>query len=210
MSQNLNKPTLVLNSGWNPITLTSVRKSIVKVCTGLGYFLEPKSYLLHNFESWITLPVEDEDNAIVASSGLRIKIPEILVLKSYSSFPHKQVKLTRRNLLIRDGFRCQYSGKRVSAREATIDHIIPQSRGGKHVWENVVICSVDVNSKKANKTPEEANMKLLTNPCQPKWSPIYSKFSRVAMKGTCPESWNQFIKQKENWSPEDYWDDANE
>ena len=207
MTSNLNKPTLVLNSGWQPITIASVRKSIVKVCTGLGNFLEPENYILHDFESWLSLTAGEDEDAIVGSSGLRMKVPEIIVLKSYSAFPTKQVKLTRRNLLIRDGFRCQYSGQKLSAREATIDHIIPQSRGGPHTWENVVICSVDVNSKKADRTPAEAGMTLLSKPIQPKWSPVYSKFSRVTMTGNYPDSWKHFIKQKENWSPEDYWED---
>ena len=207
-SSNLNKPTLVLNSGWQPITIASVRKSVIKVCTGLGSFLEPESYLLHDFDSWLALDVDEDAPAISASSGLRMRVPEIIVLKSFSAFPHKQVKLTRRNLLIRDNFRCQYSGQKLTAKEATIDHIMPQSRGGKHTWENVVISAVEVNSKKAERTPEEAGMSLLSKPVQPKWSPIYSKFSRVAMTGNYPESWRHFIKQKDTWTPEDYWDEG--
>lgn len=207
MKKNLNKPTLVMNSGWQPITIASVRKSIVKVCTGLAHFLDPETFILHDFNSWLDIYPGDDEDVITASNGLRMKIPEIIVLKSYSQFPDKQVKLTRRNLLIRDGFRCQYSGKKLNYREATIDHIIPQSRGGKHSWENVAICSFEINSKKANRTPEEANMKLLNKPVQPKWSPVYSKFSRFTMTGNYPDSWKNFIKQTEDWSPEDYWED---
>lgn len=202
---NLTKPTLVLNSGWAPITIASVRKSIVKVCTGLANFLDPETYILHDFDSWIELPVEEGKAAIRGAHDDRIRVPEVIVLKSYSAFPHRQVKLTRRNLLIRDNFRCQYTGKKLHAKEATIDHIIPQSRGGPHNWNNVVICSVDVNSKKADRTPQEANMSLLSKPKEPKWSPIYSRFSRVALNGRYPESWKNFIKEAQSWSPEDYW-----
>ena len=205
MISKLDKPTLVLNSGWQPITVASVRRSILKVCTGLAHFLETESYLLHNFDSWLTLDVKKSEEAIISSSNIRVRIPEIIVLKSYSSFPHKEVKLTKKNLLIRDNFCCQYSGKRLKPKEATIDHIIPQSRGGLHSWENVVICSAEKNFKKADKTPKEAGMDLLNNPVKPKWSPVYSKFSRVAMNGNHPESWGNFIKQIQGWSPEDYW-----
>lgn len=206
MTQNLNKPVLVMNSGWQPITIASVRKSIIKVCNGLGHFLEPEHFILHDFNSWSNIEIRECDEVITASSGFRMKIPEIIVLKSYSAFPDKQVKLTRRNLLIRDNFRCQYTGKKLNIREATIDHIIPQSRGGVHSWENVAICSFEINSKKANRTPEEANMKLISRPSQPKWSPVYSKFSRFTMTGNYPASWKHFIKQKEDWSPEDYYE----
>lgn len=203
MVSKLNNPTLVLNSGWQPITIASVRKSIVKVCTGLAFFLDHETYLLHDFDSWLELPVQDE--YIQSSNGSRVRVPQIIVLSSFSSFPDKRVKLTRRNLMIRDNFTCQYTGEKLRPSEATIDHIIPQSRGGKHIWENVVISSVHANIKKADRTPEEAGMDLLSEPKQPKWSPIYSKFSRVALSSKYPNSWRHFIKEGINFSPEDYW-----
>ena len=128
------------------------------------------------------------------------------LLEKFDKFPQRSVKLTRRNLLIRDGFRCQYTGKRVSGKDATLDHVIPTSKGGKHTWDNLVIASLAANSKKADKTPEQAGMKLLKKPVEPKWSPVYSKFSRVSLKGSHPDSWAKFLPQEKLWHPEDYWD----
>jgi len=200
---HLSQPTLILNSAWQPITIASVRSSICKVTSGLARFLEPDSYMLHDFTSWMTLEAEG-DNYISMVRDKRIRVPEIVVLASYDRFPMKKVKLTRRNLLIRDGFRCQYTGKRVSGSDATIDHVIPQSRKGGNTWDNLVIASLRANAKKANKTPEEAGMKLLKRPTEPKWSPIYSKFSKVNLRSRHPESWLKFLPDK--WYPEDYWD----
>jgi len=205
MTSNLTKPVLVLNSQWNPTTALSVKKAIVKVCSGHAYFLNTKDYGLHNFESWLSMNPKEGEGSIHVSNGNDMIIPEILVLKSHFHFKNKKVKLNRRNLLIRDNFRCQYSGKKLSIKNSTIDHVFPRSRGGLHNWENVVICEVAVNSKKADRTPSESGVKLLSVPVEPKWSPVYSKFSRIAMTSDYPKSWNKFLKGKEAWSPEDYW-----
>lgn len=189
---NLSLPTLVLNTSWQPISVVSVRKAFMKVFNDAAKLLDTETYILHDFESWAELSVFDDNKAIRHVSG-HIRTPEVVVLKNYSKFPQREVKLTRRNLLIRDGFCCQYSGKKVSAKEATIDHIIPQSRGGTTVWHNVVIASLEANAKKADKTPEEAGMKLLSVPVRPNWHPVYSRFSRIASKNLYPSSWNKFI-----------------
>lgn len=208
MTSNLTRPVLVLNSQWNPITAISVRKSIVKVCSGHAYFLNTKDYSIHDFESWLSTGSDENSDVIHVSNGNNVVVPEVIVLKSHVHFKNKKVKLNRRNLLIRDNFRCQYSGNKLSIKNSTIDHVMPRSKGGPHSWGNVVICSVDVNARKADRTPVEAHMKLLSVPKEPKWSPVYSKFSRIAMTSNYPKSWNKFLKGKEAWRPEDYWSNS--
>jgi hypothetical protein len=68
----------------------------------------------------------------------------------------------------RDRGRCGYCGKDIPQKEATIDHILPKSRGGKTTWKNVVLACKDCNSKKDNMTPDEAGMRLLIKPYNPK------------------------------------------
>lgn len=76
--------------------------------------------------------------------------------------------VSRYMLYKRDNGRCAYCEKEITQREATIDHILPRAQGGKTVWENVALACKKCNSKKDNKTPEQAGMKLKVTPYNPK------------------------------------------
>lgn len=190
------RPVLVLNKGWTPVSITPVKKAISKTSIGLASILDPETYILYSFEEWMNLTVSEGED-FIQSCKKKIKIPEIIILSDYERLPQRDVKLTRRNLLIRDNYTCQYSGKRINLETATIDHIIPRSRGGGSTWENLVMCCLDVNAKKANRTPEEAGLKLIKKPEAPKWNPIFSRFARLAFSNI-PQSWIKFIKVNEN------------
>lgn len=80
----------------------------------------------------------------------------------------KQVpNITNEILFSRDGFMCLYCGHRFTTRELSRDHVIPQSRGGKNVWENCVTACRKCNGFKGDKTPEEAGLELLAIPFAP-------------------------------------------
>ena len=196
MAQHLSLPILILNKSWHPISVGSVRHAIVKVMSGVASFLDHETYLTYSMEEWMELPVPEGQEGIRLSHNLVMRIPEVIVLKKYERCPEREVKLTRRNLLIRDGFTCQYTGVRVSASEATIDHVMPQSRKGKNTWENCVIATVEANRRKADRTPAEAGMTLLRTPRKPEWSPLYSRFSRVTSSMKIPQSWEKFVPEK--------------
>lgn len=192
----INLPTLVLNKGWTPISIMPVKKAITKVVSDLAQILDPETYILYSFEEWMLLPVNDEDRFIQTSHS-KVKVPEIVVLSDYDRFPKREVKLTRRNLLIRDNFTCQYTGKKINMEEATMDHVVPRSRGGGSTWDNLVMCCLEVNSKKADRTPVEAGLVLLKKPEKPKWNPIYARFAKLAAENV-PESWKKFINVEGN------------
>lgn len=204
MAQHLTLPTLILNRAWHPISVASVRHSICKVMAGMARIVDDETYLLHDLDEWMKLEIQEGKESISLPHNQVMRIPEIIVLKNYDKFPERDVKLTRRNLLVRDGFMCQYTGSKVSASEATIDHILPQSRGGRTTWENVVISCIDANRKKADMTPAEAGMRLLKHPRKPEWSPIYSRFARISSSSRIPSSWRKFIPDK--WNADIYWD----
>jgi 5-methylcytosine-specific restriction endonuclease McrA len=189
-------PTLVLNKSWSPVSICTAKKAIAKTMLDLARILDPETYILYNFENWMELPVRENDKFIRTSKN-KIRVPEIIVLSEYERFPQREVKLTRRNLLIRDNYTCQYTGKRISMDNGTIDHVIPRSRGGTSTWENLVMSCLEVNSKKADRTPDEAGLKLLKKPEKPKWSPIYARFARLA-SANVPISWHQFVKIEGN------------
>lgn len=192
----MSMPILVLNKSWIPISITTVRKAITKTMLGLAEIMDVDSYVLHNFEAWMNLRVQDETKIIRTTKSI-IRLPEIIVLTEYERLPVKEVRLTRRNLLIRDNFTCQYTGKKITADTATIDHVIPRSKGGKSTWENLVMCTRDINFAKADRTPEEAKLKLLKKPERPKWSPIYARFAKLAAANV-PNSWLRFINIEGN------------
>ena len=79
----------------------------------------------------------------------------------------QKTALTRRNLMTRDNHQCQYCLKHLSSRHVTLDHVLPRSRGGRNNWENLVICCLACNLKKANRLPAEAGMKLAKTPVEP-------------------------------------------
>lgn len=189
-------PTLVLNKSWTPVSICTAKKAIAKTMLELAYIMDPDTYILHNFDDWMSLPVREGDRSIKTSRNY-IRVPEIIVLSEYERLPQREVKLTRRNLIIRDNYTCQYTGKPITMENGTIDHVKPRSRGGASTWENLVMCCLEVNAKKADRTPEEAGLKLLKKPEKPKWSPIYARFARLASSNV-PLSWHQFVKVEGN------------
>ena len=205
----LGQPILVLNKSWMPISITPVRKALKSVCSGRASFLCDTTYAVHDFASWSDL-ITTGGERVMTHAGNDFRLPEIIVLTHFDKVPSRKVKLTRRNLLIRDKFTCQYTGRRIylqppkgkNGLEATIDHIVPQSKGGKTTWDNVVMASLEANAKKGDKSVEKAGIKLLRPPKEPSWSPIYSRVAKVAMTSKVPESWGQFLKI----DPDIYWD----
>ena len=104
------------------------------------------------------------------------------------------VRCTRKNVLLRDSYQCQYCGVKKEARELNYDHVIPRVQGGKTVWDNIVASCYACNSTKRGRTPEQAGMKLLRAPVKPKWlppAPVMGLSERripVAWAGYCASS----------------------
>jgi 5-methylcytosine-specific restriction endonuclease McrA len=96
------------------------------------------------------------------------------------------IELSRKNIIRRDNYRCQYCGKKTST--LTIDHVIPKSRGGTDTWDNLVAACVKCNNKKGNRTPSEANMPLLKKPRKPNHIMFLKQFM-----GTIDDSWRPFL-----------------
>ena len=101
-----------------------------------------------------------------------VRLPTVIVLRKFQGLPLFRPAFGFRALWLRDGGRCQYSGRQLAFHEADIDHIIPRSRGGKDSWENCVISDRSINRKKAAKTPEEAGLRLIRTPFKPRPVPV--------------------------------------
>ena len=103
------------------------------------------------FRDKVSAFTEDEFIDIKTTSG-NFKLPLHIILKKYVHIPYKENN------------ECQYCSCIVNTENATIDHVLPRSRGGKHEWNNVVTCCLKCNRKKGNRTPNEANMPLNKTP----------------------------------------------
>ena len=104
----------------------------------------------------------------VSSPSVSFKIPSVIVLKTVVKFINHGMHPSRNNIIWRDQNQCQYCGVVEPSKELTVDHILPRSRGGGNSWTNLVACCKHCNQKKRDRTPEEANMKLLNKPVKPK------------------------------------------
>jgi hypothetical protein len=109
---------------------------------------------------------EDSEDAFIpikTPSGI-FNLPKHIILKKYVYLPNRSFSPTRKNILRRDNHSCQYCSCKLDSENATIDHVLPRSKGGTHKWENVVACCLKCNRKKGDRTPQEAKMPLLSTP----------------------------------------------
>jgi len=186
-SHLLSDQTLVLNRSWSAIATTTVREALSMLFTGAARAIEPETYQIHEFDSWASLAPEP-DEPCVRTVSLRLRVPEVIVLSTFNGMPRPRATFSRRNLFRRDRNRCQYCGARPGTPELTIDHVHPRSRGGQSSWENCVLACVPCNRRKANRTPEEAQMRLLAAAREPAWSPIME-----VPLGSLRQTWRAFV-----------------
>lgn len=167
MADVLVLPVLVLNRYFEPVQLTTAKRALVLLYGGTASAVNDDGEPF-DFGAWRGLPVRDADDALPIVGGA-LRVPRVLTLHAYDRTPRHVIRLTRRNLMIRDTHQCQYCGKRPGVRELNIDHVLPRSRGGGDFWENLVTACRSCNLRKGWRTPDEANMKLLRRPVRPRW-----------------------------------------
>ncbi len=184
----LSRPTLVLNRNWQPVGIATVSRTLVKLFNGTARVVDPNDYQIYSWSDWAGLQ-PGEDEPFIQTPSLRLRVPEVITLTKYDKVPSRSVAFSRRNLFKRDKFTCQYCQKRPGSEELTIDHVTPRSHGGETTWGNCVVACVDCNSRKANRTPQQAHMPLKREPTQPKWKPIYASI------GIRIDSWSKFVSE---------------
>lgn len=124
------------------------------------------------------------------SPSTTLKIPAVVrLVKPFKRF-FKPLKFSRTNVYTRDEYRCCYCGQKFKPNDLTYDHVLPRSQGGETRWDNIVSCCDRDNAKKAGRTPQQAGMKLLKEPYQPKG---YHRFATEINTEMVPASWLQYI-----------------
>lgn len=152
-SERLQKPVLVLNASYEPINICAARRALVLVLKGVASAEEVSLHAIH-------------------SARASTRLPSVIRLLEYRRIPHQTRALSRKNILMRDRYTCQYCHRVMPSGELTLDHVIPRSRAGESSWENLVACCHPCNNRKGNRTPEEAGMKLSRAPrLQPSHQP---------------------------------------
>lgn len=165
---------LVLNRNWQAINVIPVADALCQMATGAATGLDVAGldYMTPvRWEEWLALPVRPGDRSIGTPRGA-IRAPTVLVLARYDKVPLKRPRFSARAIRERDGCRCQYTGRLLGPGEGNIDHILPRSRGGRTTWTNCVLACREINTRKANRTPEEAGLKLLRRPEAPRAVPV--------------------------------------
>ncbi len=172
MARNgLHTPVLVLNASYEPINICAARRALVLVLKGVA---TPEEY----------------SSVVLRSPRQELPLPSVIRLLEYRRIPHQTRALSRKNILMRDRYTCQYCLRTLPSSELTLDHVIPRSRSGETTWENLVACCHDCNNLKGNRTPEEAGMRLARPP-----RPFTLHTSRHLMRllGRSDEQWRKYL-----------------
>ena len=137
---------LVLNATYEPLSVVPTRRAVVLL-------VNEKAELVHSRDqTW-------------SSEHLRVPVPTVIRLRRYVRVPfHRRLPLNRKSVFARDRHRCQYCGRSAE----NLDHVVPRSRGGDHTWENVVAACRGCNTRKGDRTPDEAGMPLRARPRAPR------------------------------------------
>ncbi len=150
---------------------------------------EGGSFNTFSFGEWCDFSNNHDGDDVIHTISIRIRVPKIIVLLFFDRFPTKEVKFTRNNLFERDRNTCQYCGRHFERKDLNIDHVIPRHHGGRTTWTNVVCSCIPCNRRKANRTPEQARMRLIRPPRKPRWRP----FIEITFSQTADHSWRHFI-----------------
>lgn len=157
---------LVLNATYEPLGVVAPRRAILLVLSGKA------------------IPVESTDE-VVHSVEVTLGIPSVLRLCRHVRVPHRAgVPLTRRAVFARDGGSCAYCGGQATS----IDHVVPRSKGGAHVWDNVVSACERCNRLKADRTIAELGWRLRVAPRQP-----VGTAWRILSTGRAEEAWRPYL-----------------
>lgn len=197
MGTGLKYRVLVLNRLWQPVNIVGVQRAFSLLIQDHAQviYTGDKSFRMMDSAAWLELSQEEspeDDEAYVQTVKLRIRVPKVLLLRSYDQLPVQEVRFNRDSIFERDDYRCQYCGNHFEPVGLNLDHVIPRDRGGKTSWENIVTSCIKCNSRKANRLPHQANMHLIRKPERPRWRPFIS--SLIGQE--YDDDWNHFINLK--------------
>jgi 5-methylcytosine-specific restriction endonuclease McrA len=167
----LHSPVLVLNASYEPINVCAARRALILVFKGVAQ-------------------AEESAGVVLCSATWVMDVPSVIRLLEYRRIPRQTRALSRKNILTRDHYTCQYCGTQAGAGELTLDHVMPRSRGGSGSWENLVAACRRCNNRKGDRLPEEAGMRLVK---KPKPFTLHTSRSLMRQLGGQQEAWRKYL-----------------
>jgi len=165
--------TLVLNADALPTNYLPL--SVVDWQEAIRYMVSDRAKVLTFYDDWV-----------VSSPSWETHVPAVIMLSEYQK-PKKTVRLNKRNVYLRDNFHCQYCSKAVDSKTASIDHVLPLSKGGKNRWNNLTTACKNCNSYKSSKLIKPKNQ-----PYKPEYYELVSKRKQRGYTILHP-SWREFL-----------------
>ena len=186
-----NSRCLLLNADFSPLSIIHWKKAVV---WNMKY-QEDSRYGIDILDFY-------KNDYITGVNNKKYPIPAVVRIRQYIKITKYSVNFSRKNIFIRDNYRCQYCGKDCSIRELSYDHVIPKSRWtdpnrSPTNWTNIVTACHECNKKKGNKTLAEAQMKLLTLPIRPdkthKYLPVNEYLIKINRE--FPDEWAIYLPE---------------
>ena len=179
---------LVLNRAYIPIQIIEWQRAMSLLIQDAARPLD-RNLDVYDFDTWLSFSSLNEDYPKISTIRYKIALPEIVVLRKYDKLPIRDVKYSRMSLFERDRYTCCFCNQKFPKLQLTVDHILPRSKGGTTSWMNTITSCKPCNSLKADRTPEQAHMKMHFKPKKPMWiSPV----SKMGDNHPC-KSWLKFL-----------------
>jgi 5-methylcytosine-specific restriction endonuclease McrA len=166
----LSRLVLTLNASYEPLLVISAKRALTLVMGGKAVVEEPSQHLIH-------------------TSKMAIRIPSVIRLLQYRRIPRQNRAVSRKSIMLRDRYTCQYCMHVFEPQRLTLDHVIPKSRGGCSNWENLVAACYPCNNRKSDRTPVEAGMLLARKPAQ---IGIHAKHRLMVNSEECT-TWDKYL-----------------
>jgi 5-methylcytosine-specific restriction endonuclease McrA len=194
MDAALDQPVLVLNRLWQAVNVIGAKRAFALLARGHAHVVHhhDEDFRVFSMLDWIDFS-QSNPPAIaletVHTPSRTLRLPRVILLTFFDKLPCKELKLTRNNVFERDKNQCQYCARVFPREELNLDHVIPRHAGGRTTWENIVCSCVKCNTRKANRLPHEAGMRLIHKPGRPKWRPVISLLLGKQQR----EMWKDFL-----------------
>lgn len=187
--------TLILNQNYRPHEIVDWKEAVTKMFGGDIQVLIQYDEILASIDRQTLRAFPELAKSLRSVVGtdvvhIDVKVPAVAVLNRPVKMVKSGIKFSKINMCLRDKFRCQYCGGKFKMSELNYDHVVPRAQGGKTTWNNIVMSCYPCNGRKADRTPDQAGMTLLTVPTKPKVLPMNEP---IIDPTTSPEEWQQFI-----------------
>ncbi|OIO95824.1 MAG: HNH endonuclease [Anaerolineae bacterium CG2_30_64_16] len=161
---------LVLNATYEPLSVVSVQRAIILLLKEKAELVEATEERLHAARTSVPVP-------LVIRLVYFVRIPRQVTIAP-----------TRNSVLLRDNYTCQYCAGSPGRANLTLDHVVPRCRGGQATWDNLVAACRECNTRKGNRTPEEAAMPLRRRPGRPHY------LAFLLLTGAGPQdTWGKYV-----------------